>query len=143
MAKAPTDLQILDAIYERYYGDFALHSDVEPTRGSKIHVPIDCKAIAKALGTDPDIVFGRLYYDLERRYGYKQTDGPAVCFFTLQAGRERHTINFPYLASVVANLRSERRNQLMTTTIAVISIRVSLISLAISIYGALFLRAVA
>jgi hypothetical protein len=143
MTKAPTDLEILDAIYERYYGDFALDSVVAPTRGSKIQVPIDCKAIAKELGTDPDIIFGRLYYDLERRYGYKQTDGSAVCFFALKSGDDRHTINFPYLASVVASLRAEHRRQLTATTIAIISIVIAMISLAISLYGAAFLRAVA
>jgi hypothetical protein len=143
VAKAPTDLEILNAIYNRYYGEFALLSEDKPARDAKIYVPIDCKAIAKDLGIDPDIVFGRLYYDLEKRYGYKQDNGAAVDFFAFQVGNDRKAINFPYLASVVANLRAVNRKQWTATIIAIVSISIAFIALVISIYGTFFMRAVA
>lgn len=73
--KTPTDLELLNQIYDRYYTVFAGENGAVPQRESKIFVPIDCDTVAKALGVDGDIVFGRLYYDLDNRYGYKQQDG--------------------------------------------------------------------
>jgi hypothetical protein len=135
MAKAPTDLQILNAIYERHYADFAQFSDTHPTRKTKNYVPIDTKQIAADLGVDADIVFGRLYYDLEKRFGYKQHDGSLVHFFALRIGEEKHLVHFPYLASVVSNLRSERRRNVTATVIASISLIVSIISIVIAVRG--------
>ena len=137
MLRIPTDLEMLNAIYERYYGNFALDSVTEPTRDTKIYVPIDCRAIAQQLGVDGDIVFGRLYYDLEKRYGYKQSDNSWVHFFALKVGSNRHAIHFPYLASVVAQLRAERRRNLTATVIAIISLIIACCSLAVAFYRAL------
>lgn len=138
MPKTPTDLDILDAIYDRYYDDFSSYlKAASDGRDSKIYVPIDCKAVANALGTDADIVFGRLYYDLEKRYGYRRDDGATVHFFALKAGDDRHAINFPYLASVVANLRSTKSEQRRTAGLSIASIVIAFIALVISIYGAL------
>ena len=58
----PTDLQILDAIYEKYYETFTAYLRIAPDRTAKIYVPVDIACIARQLGVDPDIVFGRLYY---------------------------------------------------------------------------------
>lgn len=68
--KVPTDLAILDAIYEQYYDEFASYDKESPTRSSKIHVPIDIISIAERLRVDRDIVFGRLYYHLNAKYEY-------------------------------------------------------------------------
>jgi hypothetical protein len=136
MTKAPTDLQILSAIYERYYADFIAHTDEKPTRHAKNYVPIDSGAVAGDLGVDPDIVFGRLYFDLEKRYGYKQDDGMLVPFFYLKLGNDSHVIHFPYLASIVASLRAEHRRNRTSTVIALVSLGVSVVSLAISIFVA-------
>jgi len=133
MKRLPTDLEILDAIYERYYDSFAAFKLEEPSRTAKIYVPIDIGAIARDLGVDGDIVFGRLYYDMEKRYGYKHEDGVTVPFFTRQAGNDRHCIHFPYAASVLAGLRDEDRKHLLGTVIAVISLVVSAISLTVSV----------
>src|SRR5262245_57053504 len=133
MARSPTDLAILNTIYDRYYYEYLRFSKNSSERESKIYVPIDCAAIAQDLSSDPDIIFGRLYYDLEKRYGYEQKDGSVVRFFAFQVGEDRHAVHFPYLASVVANLRSESRRHTTATVVAVASFVVSLISLAVSI----------
>lgn len=133
MKKTPTDLELLNAIYEKYYDQFAQYSKDSPDRDSKIYVPIDCVSIASQLGVDGDIVFGRLYYDLENRYGYTRDDGAKVHFFAFVVGKDRHCVNLPLLASVLAGLRHENKRFIVTTWIAIIALIVSSISLGVAI----------
>ena len=81
MSKIPTDLQLLNAIYKEYRDEFENYSDEAKNRLTKIYLPIDCSLIAKKLKVDGDMVFGRLYYDLENRYGYKKANNSDVHFF--------------------------------------------------------------
>ncbi|WP_230850558.1 hypothetical protein, partial [Vibrio harveyi] len=64
MFKNPTDLELLECIYNHYRAEFALYDSDETIRAGKVYVPIDCKLIAGKLGADPELVFGRLYYHL-------------------------------------------------------------------------------
>jgi hypothetical protein len=57
MKNLPTDLDILNEIYNRYYNDFAKYDHDESIRRNKLHVPIDIAVIAKYLGVDEDIIF--------------------------------------------------------------------------------------
>lgn len=66
MRKPPTDRKILQLIHDRNYDDFCRYSEEQKIRASKIYLPIDCAAIARQLSFDPDIIFGRLYYHLEK-----------------------------------------------------------------------------
>ena len=132
--KAPTDLQILNQIYETYYDKFKSFSKEAPDRAAKIYVPIDCKLVAKRLRVDPDIVFGRLYYHLEKKYGYSQKDGARVHFFSLHIAGDTHCINFPLLSSVVAGLRQESRKSSIATTISTLALAVAFASLSVSLY---------
>ena len=132
MRKLPTDLKILNSIYGAYYETFASYSKEQPTRSSKIYVPIEIDRLAEKLGVDKDIVFGRLYYHLEKKFGYEQDDGSMVHLFALRAGDETHCVHFPYLASVLADLRSENKKFRIVTTIAIISLIVAAVSLAVS-----------
>jgi hypothetical protein len=134
MKNAPTDLELLNAIYERYYEIFKSFSKDSPDRESKIYVPIDCVALAAQLKVDGDIVFGRLYYDLENRYGYVKDDGTKVHFFAHQVGKDRHCINLPLLASVLAGLRHENKRYIQTTWISALALIISVLSLGISIF---------
>ena len=70
----PTDLEILDAIYERYSDTFKAYDrpDGHERRGTKVYVPIDIERIASDFQVDPDIVFGRLYYHLDQKHRYRQ-----------------------------------------------------------------------
>ena len=118
MKRIPTDLKILTSIYDRYYGVFSAYEEDPSSRNSKTFVPIDIAAIAKELRVDPDIVFGRLYYHLENKYGYGTTYGPEgarVHFFAKNLGDERDCVHFPYVASVLASLREEDRKFTSTT----------------------------
>ena len=133
MKRSPTDLKILDAIYDRYYDVFSNYEKDPSSRSSKIYVPIDIALVAKDLRMDGDIIFGRLYYHLEDRYGYAHEDGSRVHFFAMQLGGDRHCVNFPYVASVLANLRDEDRKFNIAISVAIASLFVSVIAIGISI----------
>lgn len=131
----PTDLQILNTIYNKYYNKFKLFSKKNSDRSSKIFIPIDIALIAKELEVDEDIIFGRLYFHLEQKYGYKRSDNTKVAFFTIQAGADKNCINFPYMASVLANLREREKKYTSTTVIAVISLVIAILSFIVSKFG--------
>lgn len=135
MKRLPTDLQILNSIYNQYYETFAAYSKPEQQRKTKVFVPIDIRKIANDMDVDEDIIFGRLYYDLRNRYSYKKDDGPDVSFFLLNIGEEeRHCINFPYLASVLASARDKNRKYWAAILISIFSLAVSVIALSVSIF---------
>ena len=133
LRRLPTDFDILNAIYERYYETFASFTKEKPNRSAKIFVPIDIDALARDMRVDGDIVFGRLYYHLENRYGYMKDDGSLVHLFALKVGDDGHCINFPYAGSVLASLRDENRKYRTATAVAVVSLVVAAVSLCISI----------
>ena len=108
--KIPTDLQILEKIYNKYYHKFESFEEGKSDRNTKIYVPIDVNQIGDELGVDGDIVFGRLYYHLNHKFSYKNKDESEVNFFALRLGSEKvdvHSVHFPYLASVLADLKYE------------------------------------
>ena len=129
----PTDLQILNTIYNKYYNKFKSFSKKDSDRSSKTFIPIDITLIAKELEVDVDIIFGRLYYHLEQKYGYKRSKGAKVSFFTLQTGADKNCINFPYMASVLANLRDREKKHSTATNIAFFSLAIAGLSLLASI----------
>jgi hypothetical protein len=136
--RLPTDRQILEAVYRRYYSTFAQFSREGDGRETKVHVPIDVASIAAGFGVDADIIFGRLYYHLEQKYGYEGSGKVRVPFFSLQVGADRHCVNFPLLASVLASLRTEHLRFRLATTLSIISIVISAMALAISLSTTLF-----
>jgi hypothetical protein len=108
LIKLPSDRIILQAIYDKYHESFLNFEANMADRESKIMVPIDCEAIADQLRVHPEIVFGRLYYHLQREHGYKRDEGePRVAFFVIEAGSRRHCVNLPLLASVLAGLQED------------------------------------
>jgi len=131
--KIPTDLEMLNTIYRLYHSDFVAFERGDGTRGAKIYVPIDCKKIAGELKVDADIVFGRLYYHLEKQYGYMQSDGSNVHFFALKVGNDPKCVNFALMTSVLAGLRQERKKFWIGTALAVLALIVSSVALTVSI----------
>lgn len=128
--KIPSDLKVLSIIYKLYYEEFTNHSgekDVQNGRKSKIFVPIDCKMIARELNIDSDIVFGRLYYHMEEKYGYARDNGGRVAFYTKIAGEENWCINFPLMASVLAGLQQENSKFLWATVMSGVALAVSIV----------------
>jgi hypothetical protein len=126
-----TDLEILEEIYDRYYSTFAEYSRNEPNRFTKNYVPIDIKALADHFNVDADIIFGRLYYHLEKKYGFRQPDGSKVEFFSRQI--DQRSVQFPLLAAVIAGMREERNKYLWATWVAAASLIISLCSLVVSL----------
>lgn len=93
MSKSVVDRIILNEFYKQYHDEFINYDENASSRDNKIYVPVDCTLIAKKLGLDPEILFGRLYYHLDRKYGYNQDDGSKVNLFALQVGSDRHVVN--------------------------------------------------
>ncbi|MDH4610800.1 hypothetical protein [Pseudomonas sp. BN102] len=81
--------------------------------------------IANELDTDGDIIFGRLYYHMEQKYGYRRDDGSRVAFFLLQAGNDHKCVNFPLLASVLAGMQEEDSKFKVSTWLSTVAIVVA------------------
>jgi hypothetical protein len=133
MARIPTDRETLEVIYKRYHDRFVAFDVNEPDRETKIMIPIDCVEIAHKLKVDPDIVFGRLYYHLEPKYGYERSDGTQVAFFARVAGRERNCINFPLMVSILAGLQEEWNKHRWALGMAIASLVLSIVAIVVSI----------
>ena len=131
MKRIPTDLQILNAIYQRYYQVFAAYSEKNKQRTTKNFVPVDIKTIAKDLDVDPDIILGRLHYHLDKKYGYDTGENERVSFFAEGFARDGNCINFILLASVLADMREQNKKYRIATTMAVVSLSLSIFSLVI------------
>ena len=131
--RIPTDLEILNTIYRMYHSDFVAFERGDGSRDQKIYVPIDFKKIAGELKVDSDIVFGRLYYHLEKQHGYKQDNGSNVHFFAFKVGNVSMCVNFPLMTSVLAGLRQEKKRFRIGTAIAIFALIVSTISLTVSV----------
>ena len=135
--KLPTDLEIFNEIYDLYYDDFKNFTRETPTRQVKNYVPLDIEAIARRLGVDGDIVFGRLYYLHRRQHSYtKEEHGMLVQvpFFDLSIGGERHPIHFPMMAAILSDLRKEHQMYLYPMWISAGALAVSIISVIISLW---------
>ena len=126
MKRLPTDLEILNRIYDGYYGTFVKD---KASRSSRNYVSIDIDRLAEDLGVDVDMMFGWLYYHLDKKHRYKQEDGAAVHLFAPKVGDEKDCVHFPYLGAVLAGLRSERRKLLTANTIATFSLIVAALAL--------------
>lgn len=130
MKPLPSDYKILSEIYNRYYDDFTNYT--EDKRSSKVFVPIDLNLIANDLGVDGDIIFGRLYYYLNERYGYPTGENTRVEFFAIKAGSDVHAINFPLLGSVLASMREEQSKFLWATGLSIVAVIISIVSAVLS-----------
>ncbi len=119
MRRPPTDLEILKEIHRAYASEYANYDEQKPTRSSKAFVPIDIDAIANRFGSDPDSIFARLLFDLDRRYGYKMDDDSVVHLFTTRLGSDENAINFPMLEAVLANLQQGRNRFIYPLTISI------------------------
>ena len=132
----PTDLEILNKIYELYYDDFVEFDKDNPTREDRYIVPIDCEEVAKKLNADAELVFSRLYYHLREKYGYSKImpDGKKllVKIFIREPGYRKHYVHFPFMTSVLADLK-DKEDKFWTGILATILIGiVPLISLTTS-----------
>ena len=129
----PTDETLLTKIYERNLKAFSDWSEENKTRNAKIWVPIDIDALGKKFRCDPDLIFGRLYYHMNAKYGSTNGSGQEVNFFNMRLGNDRHVVNFPLLSSVLADLQDNRKRFIISTRLAALSLVVSAISIGIAV----------
>jgi hypothetical protein len=114
MRRLPTDREILRVIFDEYRKDY-------PSKG-KVHVPIDMQHVARKLGLDEDMLFGRLYYDMGTRLRYRDPVNPdriLASIYEPQAGNVRHVVNFPYLVGKLSELEDQQRQQRWTIGISI------------------------
>ena len=134
MPRPLTDIKILTAIYNRYYAQYAAYEESTKQRSAKVWVPIDIDDMADRLAMEPDILFGRLYYHLNNRYGFedmqRQAEGRTlrVNLFEMRVGGDEHCIHFPMLASILATLQDENKKFRLATTLSVIALGLSLLA---------------
>lgn len=127
-----TDRQVLQTIYEHYLEAFTTG---QGSRGRVMYVPIDIPLLAQKLGMDTEILFGRLYFHLEKRHGFTNDDGSKVALFTPVAGQDRNCIQFPLLTAILADLQTEDRRHVSAMTIAIVSLVLSVVSIGLTFAG--------
>lgn len=132
-SKSINDIKLLNLIFETYYEKYI--NEEKEQRDTKNYIPIDIKLISKKLNVEPNLVFGRLYYDLDFRYRYEQNDSvkSKVHLFSLSVGNDKHCINFPYLTSILSNMRDSNKKFIYVTSISVLSLIISLSSFIVSV----------
>jgi hypothetical protein len=130
--KLPTDLRLLKFIYKKYYGVFISFSKEEKTRATKIFVPVSIKEIAIHFNVDEDIIFGRLYYYLNKKYGYRDEDNSLVSIFA-SLNEDGHCVNFALLSSVLASLQEDNSRFWTTTIIAFYATVLAAIAVIVSL----------
>jgi len=83
----------------------------------------------------PELLFVRLYYDLDARHRYKQEGGASVDLFLLDVQGKGRSVNFPYLAAILAGHEHEYRILFWSMVFAVAALLVSVASLAESLFS--------
>jgi len=133
-SKYPTDLNILTFIYETYYDEFCRYDEDETIRAGKVYVPISCSKVAENFGVNGDIIFGRLYYHLANKYKYQHEPNVIVKLFEFEVDGDLKCIHFPYLASVVSDLRHQNKRYKQTFWFSVFAAIISIGSLSVTVY---------
>ena len=138
MKKLPTDREVLKCIYEMCE---SAYPGAPPNGGrgeNDPYVAVDLTAIASRLACKPELLFGRLYYHLDHKHGYKREDGARVPLFSLSVGGKRHAIHFPYLAAILADQDQEHRKQLWSLGFSITALVLSIASLAVNLVKIMF-----
>ena len=129
MNKLPTDLKVLKTIYNNYYDEFIKYENDKSSRATWNYIPIDIDLLATELKIDPDLLFGRLYYYLDKKYRYKQDDGTSVYFFTKNVSDDCNVINFTMLAGVLADLQQSHFRFWLPMIFSTMAITISILGL--------------
>ena len=133
MDHLPTDLEIIEDIYYRYYDEYKEYAKDEPDRIARIRVPVDIKEIAEACGVEEDMIFGRIFYHFNKKYSYTDENGKRITFFA-SVKFDGLSINFPMVASILADLKMEQRNFRIATTLAATSLLISAVTLTMVLF---------
>jgi len=133
MSRIPTDLEIMEELYERYFESFRKYATEDPDRIARIRVPINVQEVAEACGVEEDMIFGRIFYHFNKKYSYKDEKGNVTTFFITDKF-EGLSVNFPIVASVLADLRTEKRKTDNFLFISSSALAMSVIALLIAIF---------
>jgi len=133
MEKIPTDQEILEEIYTRYHEEFRRYAKKEPDRVARIRVPVDVEEIASACGVEQDMIFGRIFYHFNKKYSYKDGDGKVTTFFTTEKF-EGLSVNFPLVASVLADIHATQKNKETFIAVSATAVGVAVIALLVAIF---------
>lgn len=134
MKKIPSDFEIISEIYNRYEDTFKSYSTEDPEKITRIRVPININEVAKACGVSEGMIFGRLYYHFNKKYSYTDEDGHRITFFA-SVKFDGLSVNFPMVASILADLKMEQRKFRFATALALVSLILSAISLTIVFFS--------
>jgi hypothetical protein len=129
MKRIPTEREILRCIYDLYELEYAATStSIEVPQSNTAILAIDLEKIAERLNIKPELLFGILYYHLNKKYSYSHDNGVSVSFFftTANSGDRRHSIRYPYLAAILAGMEQEQRKDNITRGLSIVAIVVSL-----------------
>lgn len=127
-----TDRRLLGTIQTLYYPEFLSYSTEPDNRSSRIWVPIDIKTVGQRLGLDSEIVFGRLYYHLNKKYGFEQPDKSRINLFEIRVGSDTHAINFPMLSAVVAELNESFTRFTIPLVFSSVALLISILNFVIA-----------
>lgn len=135
MSKLSTDRDILKCIFDMYAPAFRAAQIAPDTNGEKIYIPIDVKNVAAKLDNDAHVLFGRLYYHLNAKYRYKTDENAQVQLFAFQVGENRHCINYPFLAAILAEQLEARANEQRNFWLAIAALVFSLAAIIAQVSG--------
>jgi hypothetical protein len=134
MKNLPTDRDILKKIYNKYYDTFEDFERESKTRSSKIYVPIDIEEIANELHVDSELMFGRLYYHLNKKYGYTQPNGSKVYLLAPKVGNDKNAVNFPLLSAILAEMEETHKKNRLSIIFSIASLFISLLALLNTVF---------
>lgn len=133
MDEIPTDFEILEDIYFRYHDEFRKYTKKEPDRVARIRVPVDVEEIAEACGVEEDMIFGRIFYHFNKKYSYTDNNGEITTFFTTEKF-EGLSVNFPLVASVLADKYVEKKQNETLLFISGTAVVLSVIALLVAFF---------
>lgn len=136
MKGLPTDREILKSIYEMYENAYPGVPPGKVRGENDPYLPIDVRAVAARLKCKPELLFGRLYYDLDAKHRYHQDDQVLVPLFYLKLGDKRHCVNFPYLAAILAGQNMDHRRQLLSMGLSLLALALSVAAIVAQIVTA-------
>jgi hypothetical protein len=133
MKRLPTDRDVLRCIYSMYGSSYPGTKPGQVRGENDPYVPIDVRAVASHLETQPELLFGRLYYHLDAKHRYQQEGGASVHLFLLNVQDKGHSVHFPYLSDILAGHEYEHRKLFWSMVFSVSALLISLASLAVNL----------
>lgn len=133
MNTLPSDRFVLQCIYDMYKDQYPGPKRESGRAENDPYIAINVPAVAKKLQCSSELLFGRLYYHLDKKHRYKQENGSLVPLFYLKVGEKKHAVNFPYLASVLASENRDYVRFLLPLGLSSLALVVSIVSLVIGI----------